>query len=333
MYNAEVTLLMILYEEWELLSVKLLRIMALPVLFILTALIMYAISRVANWGWECLLFAAFTLFGIARDRKPIGWLRFLPAGLIMLTIFYLIYRYANPMWNWVVGMQTKSIRHVFNWNDLFNSIPLNDAAFFRLWQPKWLTHYMQWVYSFGFALSYWICLIRAFFTKDVHKFGRYALAGYLLQVPFILLFYNTILLQEVWYVQGTPDLLERGLSAKQAFSTAMNCFPSMHTSIAFAGLLLSMREQSRWYKLVLGTYCISIIVSTMYLKIHWVIDVIAGMLFAYCCVKLADWIVASRPYGAFAQKFEGLGERLESAVSSDWERRKQGEEAGEAGRG
>jgi len=217
-------------------------------------------------------------------------------------------------------MQTKSIRHVFNWNDLFNSIPFNDAAIFRLWQPKWLTHYMQWVYGFGFALSYWICLIRAFFTKDVHKFGRYALAGYLLQVPFILLFYNTILLQEVWYVQGTPDLLERGLSAEQAFSTALNCFPSMHTSIAFAGLLLSMRERSRWYKLMIGTYCVSIIVSTMYLKIHWVIDVIAGMLFAYGCVKLADWIVASRPYGAFAQKFEGLGERLESAVSSDWER-------------
>jgi hypothetical protein len=94
---------------------------------------------------------------------------------------------------------------------LFNAIPLNDAAWARFWQPHWLNRFFQWVYSNGFTLSYWVCIIRAFFIK------------------------------------------------------------------------------------------------TLYQKIHWALDAVAGMLFAYGCVKLADFIVGSRFYEAFVRKFEGLG--------------------------
>ena len=296
------------------LSGMLLRRLYLPVLVILTAAIIYAITRVQSWSWICVLLLAAALIGVGKDAKAISWVHFMPAGLLTLLAFYLIYNYANPFWHRVVGWQTESVRHIFHWNDWFNRIPLNDAAFMRVWQPRWLTEYMQWVYAYGFTLSYWICVIRAFFTRDVAKLGRYSLAGYLLQVPLILPFYNLILLQEVWYVQGAPDLLERVMTSEEAYSTVLNCFPSMHTSIAFAGLLLSLREKNRWYKTILSIYCVSIILSTMYLKIHWVIDVIGGMLFAWLCVKLADWIVGSRAFAAFTAKFERFGERLERRV-------------------
>ncbi len=286
----------------------------LPLLFVGAAGVIYAITRVQSWSWLCVLLLAAALIGVKKDTRTITWIHYLPAGLLTLTAFYLIYQYANPFWHRVVGWQTESMRHIFNWNDWFGRIPGNDAAFMRVWQPWWLTRYMQWVYSYGFTLSYWICIIRAFFTKDVTKLGRYALAGYLLQVPLILPFYNTILLQEVWYVQGTPDLLERMMSPEVAYQTVLNCFPSMHTSIAFAGLLLSLREKSRWYKTVLSVYCISIIISTMYLKIHWTLDVVGGMLFAAGCVWLADRLVGSRAFRAFTVKFEGLGQRLERRV-------------------
>lgn len=289
----------------------LLRRAYVPALIIATAAVIYAITQVQSWSWTCVVLLAAALIGVREDTKRINWIRFLPAGLLTLLAFYLIYNYANPFWHRVVGWQTESVRHIFNWNDLFNRIPLNDAAFMRMWQPRWLTEYMQWVYAYGFTLSYWICVIRAFFTRDVAKLGRYSLAGYLLQVPLILPFYNTILLQEVWFIQGTPDMLERGWVGQEAWSGTLNCFPSMHTSIAFAGLLLSLREKSRWYKWLLSFYCISIIISTMYLKIHWIIDVFAGMLFAYLCVKLADWIVGSRAFSRFTTKFEGLGEKAE----------------------
>lgn len=293
---------------------KLLSRVYLPLLVIATAVVIFAITRVQSWSWLCVILLAAALYGTRRDANGISWHHFMPAGLLTLLAFFLIYNYANPFWHWVVGWQTESVRHIFQWNGLFNSIPFNDARMFRVWHPKWLTGYMQWVYMYGFTLSYWICVIRAYFTKDVQKLGRYSLAGYLLQVPLILPFYNLVLLQEVWYVQGTPDLLERGLTGNAAFSEVLNCFPSMHTSIAFAGLLLTLREKSKWYRAIMSIYCISIIFSTMYLKIHWIIDVLGGMLFAYLCVKLADRIVGSRAFAAFQHKFEGFGARLEKRV-------------------
>lgn len=289
----------------------------IPLLLVISFGLVYAISRVEDWGILCIVVLAMALYGTRKDAKPMSWGQFMPLGLVVLFLFYLIYMYANPMWHRVVGYQTENVHHIFKWNDWFNSIPLNDASFMRIWQPDWLTKYFQWVYQYGFALSYWICVIRAFFTKDVQKFGRYALAGYLLQVPLILIFYNTVLLQEVWFVQGTPDLLERDLTPEQQYSTALNCFPSMHTSIAFAAILLAMREKSRWYRWVIGIYGVSIMLSTLYLKIHWVIDMFAGMLFAYGCVKLADWLVGSRMFVAFTRSFESLGAKLYSRIVKD----------------
>ncbi|RAV19050.1 phosphatase PAP2 family protein [Paenibacillus contaminans] len=293
----------------------------MPLLIAATIAVIIAVIQVEEWGIWAVIVLAASLLGTRKDAKAISWVQFMPAGLLTLFVFYVIYKYANPMWHRVVAMQTENIRHIFKWNEAFNAIPLNDAWIFRMWQPEWLTKYMQAVYNAGFTLSYWICVIRAFFTKDVKKLGLYALAGYLLQVPLILPFYNTILLQEVWYVQGTPDMLERVLTPQEQYMTVLNCFPSMHTSIAFAALLLVMREKSRWYKWVVGAFCVSIIISTMYLKIHWIIDVIAGMLFAWGCVKLADLIVNARFFETFTRKFEGLGSKLLAAFDTRRDRK------------
>jgi membrane-associated phospholipid phosphatase len=61
--------------------------------------------------------------------------------------------------------------------------------------------------------------------------------------------------------------------------------------MSFAMLLLAMREKSRAFRWTMGLYCSMIISSTLYLKIHWVIDVLAGMLFAWGIVKLADLLL------------------------------------------
>lgn len=283
----------------------------LPMFILLTGVLFYAIIKVDQWDVWCIIMLGLALYGVKHDSKNISWAHFLPVGVFVLALFYLIYKYANPMWDHVLSIELKSVHHIFNWNDWFRSIPLNDGWLFRLWQPDWLTAYMRWVYTYGFALSFWICVIRAFFTKDVKKMGLYSLAGYLLQVPFILPFYNTVFLQEVWYVLGTPDMLQRHATAAQQFAFTVNCFPSMHTSIAFSAILLVLREKSKWYRTIVITYCSSIILSTLYLKIHWMIDVAAGMLFAYLCVKVADFLVNSSVYESMMNKVESFGASLQ----------------------
>lgn len=281
-----------------------------------TAAVLFSITRVESWGFACLAILALALIGIRRDANKTPWPIFLPAGCITLTLFYLIYQYAGPFWDHVVRWQTKSVHHLFQWNDIFNSIPWNDAALFRIWQPAWLTAYMKAVYGFGFTLSYWVCVIRAFFTKDVSKFARYSLAGYLLQVPLILPFYNTVLLQEVWFVQGTPDMMDRWETHELQSQQSVNCFPSMHTSIAFAAMLLVRREQSKAYRMLIMLFGGSIIASTMYLQIHWIIDVAAGIAFAWVCVKLADRIVDSRPFRKVTDAWERLGAFLYGSLAA-----------------
>lgn len=140
----------------------------------------------------------------------------------------------------------------------------------------------------------------------------------MLQFPLILPFYNLILLHEVWYVNKQPDLLHRVFADENSLLVAvMNCFPSMHTSISFAMLLLALREKDRIFKYMMVTYCSAIIFSTLYLQIHWVIDVIAGMIFAYGTVKLTDLLIRIGSTHALPAKFKQFYRKRATSTSTE----------------
>ncbi|MBL0387216.1 phosphatase PAP2 family protein [Tumebacillus sp. ITR2] len=299
-----------------------------PLLLLATGGVLYGITAVQNWGIGCILFILVALLGVQHDQKDIPWKRYLPLGFLALLFPFVMYNYAGSFWEHVAGWQTKSVHHIFKWNDLFNSIPFNDGSFLWVWQPDWLTRFIGWVYWYGFTLSFWACMIRSFFTKDVKKMLHYAFAGFVLQVPLILLFYNTVFLQEVWWVKGLPDMLNpwyRDYTQSEYLVWVQNCFPSMHTSMAFAMLLMAMREKSKAFRWIMGTYCTLIILSTLYLKIHWVLDVLAGMLFAYLVVKLADGILKlpnllsrskTKPSGLAHAQYAAAPEPIEKSTPS-----------------
>lgn len=79
-----------------------------------------------------------------------------------------------------------------------------------------------------------------------------------------------------------------------AVSARTNVFPSLHTSLAVVVLLLawrSRREYPRWFT-VASVVATSIVFSTMYLGIHWAVDVAAGILLAVWSVYVAERLVA-----------------------------------------
>ncbi|WP_158855522.1 phosphatase PAP2 family protein [Halorhabdus sp. CUG00001] len=76
-------------------------------------------------------------------------------------------------------------------------------------------------------------------------------------------------------------------------NTNTNVFPSLHTSLSVTVMFLayrSRREYPRWVPVaaVVGT---SVIVSTMYLGIHWLTDVFAGIGLGIGSVVLAERLV------------------------------------------
>jgi membrane-associated phospholipid phosphatase len=231
-------------------------------------------------------------FTAVRDiRLDVKLQSFLKIALPFMVIILLIFINGNNLWHgvllWEMGRGI-----VVNLNSLFNKIPLNDAFFARIYQTSWLTWYMKMVYNTGFVLAVIAPLFRAAMVIDFRKMVKYSLSAHIFQVFIITPFYFMFHLQEIWFVRGHADMLGRHLVGRNAIETTLNCFPSMHTSIAFAMFLLVLREKNKIFKWLWGIYCLSIIYSTMYLEIHWLIDVLGGLILGYATVKLVDLVVA-----------------------------------------
>lgn len=79
-----------------------------------------------------------------------------------------------------------------------------------------------------------------------------------------------------------------------AISSNTDVFPSLHTSLAVVVMLFAWRSRRvypRWFQIA-SVVAVSVVFSTMYLGIHWGIDVIAGVLLAVWSVHTAERLVA-----------------------------------------
>ena len=249
----------------------------------------FAPDRSAHYTY---LLLAVACWGVQNDRVPISWNRFLKIGIPLVLFPILMWQYFPPLWNDVVYWQLGTRVHLVDLDNFFKSIPGNDGWMFRVIQTPWLTGYFRWIYANGFTLPVLIPVFRSFLAKDSLKMIRYSLSAHVLQFVLIFPFYLTIHVNEVWYVLGQADGMARNLSAADAAVVVVNCFPSMHTSVAFAMLLLAWREKDKLFRWVWMFFCLSIIYSTLYLEIHWVTDVVAGIFLALAAVKLGDWILS-----------------------------------------
>lgn len=69
-----------------------------------------------------------------------------------------------------------------------------------------------------------------------------------------------------------------------------DCMPSGHTMMSVLGILLVWRYRSRWRWLVtIGG--VSIIISTIYLRYHYMVDLMAGLTLAFVVYYIHPWLV------------------------------------------
>lgn len=93
-----------------------------------------------------------------------------------------------------------------------------------------------------------------------------------------------------------------------SYDTFNNCFPSMHVGYPAAILLYICRKQPGFvgYKAFLGIMIVLISLSIVYLGIHWVVDIVGGLLAAFVAVFLAE---------RYAERFWRRAYKL---VGRDW---------------
>lgn len=257
-----------------------------------------------------LLLLGFVCLTVKSDIKKTTKIKsFLKIAMPFLILILVILASGNDLWHRILRLELK-VGSIIELNGFFKTIPFNDASFARIFQPKFLTYYMKLVYNTGFVLAVLIPLFRAAMCLDLKKMLRYTLSAHIFQVIIITPLYFLFHLQEVWFVNGVPDMLARNLGPSEIIETTLNCLPSMHTSIAFAMFLLVIREEDKLFKFFWGFYCLSVIYSTMYLEIHWSIDVLGGLLLGYLTVKLADFTI-NKVSPLLSNKFNLIMEKQE----------------------
>jgi membrane-associated phospholipid phosphatase len=263
------------------------------------ALVAAATARIAHLdGWEWPAWAVLFAFAatFAPDRVESPEVRSLVIGVAIWGGLTFIVAYLPDLWFRIANGLNHAENYLFRPNQWMGRLPFNDGRF--LWSHQYgpLTRLMRWIYITGFDMVLWIAIVRSLVAFDAFKVARYSIAAHLIQFPLIMPFYTAIRVDEVWSVLGDPDRCERGWTNEMRLNLGANCFPSMHTSVAFAIMLLALREKSRPFRWAMCIYASAIIVSTVYMEIHWLVDIAGGLLLGYAAVKITDRVL-SRSFG------------------------------------
>jgi membrane-associated phospholipid phosphatase len=252
-------------------------------------------ERIPQWWWypltHTMLVLALGFFLLRLPSIPTGWMRFVrwwyPALLIPF-IFNELQYLVHPINPVDIDAQLVAIDYA-----LFGVHP---TVWFERFMVPWVTEYMQLAYVTFYFLPFILCA--PLYRQSQFLAFRVSLCALLLSyyASYLLYFltpargprfyldaYHTLPLTGLWLttpLQATLDALE---------GIQRDAFPSGHTAIAIIVLVMAARYQRPlFYPLLVIT--VSLMISTVYLRYHYVIDVIAGVLLAVWCLGVTLWL-------------------------------------------
>lgn len=282
-------------------------------LSLITLLVLIFSSRIQYWwalliGHACL--AAFVILisklvahgealdptrtvdaAIANQSNPIDRMRDLVAGwypVVLIPITYKELSYLIPLIHprdyddvlaaidhRFLGVYATVWIEKFTWPPITEVLQLTYSTYYflpivlgvALWRSRRFEDFNFWVFvvALGFYISYigYIAVpaIGPRFLPAVVQAQTFPLTG-------------------VWLFKSVRELLDR------AEGITRDCFPSGHTELTLLVLIYAraMHRRVFWWLLPLGT---GIILSTVYLRYHYVIDVVAGVVVAIAVILIA----------------------------------------------
>ena len=178
-----------------------------------------------------------------------------------------------------------------------------------VWMEQWINPWFTDLMSLAYISYYFLPVILAVTlylkgrreefhqTMFIFTFGYYiSFIGYILFPAigprFTLAHLQTISLEGSFFTDLVRDLLNTIEHNKR------DCMPSGHTQIALMVLFLARRHEKTIFTIFFPIVC-GLVLSTVYLRYHYVIDLIAGAVLAVGCILIAPqlyklWNVESR---------------------------------------
>ncbi len=184
--------------------------------------------------------------------------------------------------NWLETRLEPWIAQAFPW-DFTGAVSGFGASWVRglqrLESPS-VTHLMTFAYTILFTVLPLVSMTLYTALRDLEAMKRLLLtfiATYLIGLPFFLCFP----VREAW-TAGVgirfliPEVYPAFEQHFRPFSALDNSFPSFHTALALTVALVAWRSGHRRLGTVLGICAVLVMVSTLYLGVHSVLDLVAG---------------------------------------------------------
>jgi membrane-associated phospholipid phosphatase len=172
-----------------------------------------------------------------------------------------------------------------------------------LWMERWIVPWFTDVMSIAYVSYYFlpITLIVVLYGKD--RMAEFEMSVFVLTFGYYLSFVGYILFPAIGprfalaHLQTVPlegslltDLVRDGLNALE--HNKRDCMPSGHTQIVLMVLYLAHRYERLLFRIFLPIIC-GLILSTLYLRYHYVVDLLAGGAVAVGCImfgpRLYEW--------------------------------------------
>ena len=271
--------------------------LTLSFIVLLTVVILLSLSFLSSWPQLILQYSLLALAIIslaALDRKAPGsrLFRFLHAFIPIISIFMIF----NSL-----GDIIPFIRQQYYDDVLIRIDYLLFAAHPTVWMERFnntlLTALLQIAYISYYFMP--IALGASLYLRD--KQDEFAYAVFTIILCFYLSYIGYMLFPAVGprftlnHLQ-TMDLpagpwtlwIQQTLNSLEHNKT--DAFPSGHTAVALVSLFYAGKYRERALFWVLVPAVSALIVSTVYLRYHYVIDVIAGILLAVLTIVLSPWM-------------------------------------------
>jgi membrane-associated phospholipid phosphatase len=164
----------------------------------------------------------------------------------------------------------------------------------------WLRAPMTLVYVGGYPAIIILAVMVPLWLDD-GRTARRALSCYALSFAAALPFYLLFPVDEVWHHDASVENIINSYPFVRdhlySFNELNNCFPSLHTAISVAlAAVVWTSPAPRRFRLFAAGLASGIVFSTVYLGIHWVTDVAAGLLLAAGVVQVSErWWAGSAP--------------------------------------
>jgi membrane-associated phospholipid phosphatase len=169
---------------------------------------------------------------------------------------------------------------------------LEDSAvywFTQHWTPV-LVYFFVFIYIIFYPFTLWFSLVY-FLLADQRKAMKTFAYGFILIYAFTLPFYLFLPIANVYTYFGSTSALNTVIPGVEQFfyatTTTNNSFPSLHVAMAFLIANTVALTHNRRYTYLAYFSAICVLCSVIYLGIHWIIDVLGGILISFGSFYLA----------------------------------------------